>query len=466
MPKGYSDVLIGLQYGDEGKAKVIDLLAKDYDIVARFNGGANAGHSIETDQGSISLNQVPSSIFQTHTLLYIGSGCVVNLEKLQKEVEKISAMKIEMKDRLFISDQAPVIQPHHILMDELMGGEIGTTKNGIGPAYSDKALRMEGKRLLTIKLGDLLDDPKTFFAQMKNNFIETLNKHDLPARDCELTLQHMQTALDFITPFVQRDTLWLQKKVAKGAKVLFEGAQSVMLDVTKGCVPFVTSSSTVAGAAYVGGDLSPNYHRKTIGVAKAIMSRVGFGPFASEFGGLESENYCMEEGGNSHNRDYEERTYDTTAYLQSENPFEVGIALRVLGREYGTVTRRPRRVGMLDLVQLTHAIRGNGVDLLFLTKCDLLQDFNKTKDGTIPLVTGYKLNDEKIDYVPGSNVSYRKVEPVVEKRDCFTLDTTITEWEKLPPPLLTLLTEIEKKAKCKFLGIGTGPQRDGFVLKG
>lgn len=466
MPKGYSDVLIGLQYGDEGKAKIIDLLAGEYDIVARFNGGANAGHSIETDKGKIALNQIPSAIFHENTTLYIGSGCVVNLEKVAQEVVRIRELGIDLTGRLHISDQAPVIQPHHILIDEVSGGEIGTTKNGIGPAYADKALRMDGKRLLNIRIADLMDDPKTFFSQMKSNFIAALQLRDVSGRDCEETLKNMEAALEELTPYIERDTLFLQKRVAKGGRVLFEGAQSVMLDITKGSVPYVTSSSTLAGSAYIGGDLSPDFHRKTIGVAKAIMSRVGYGPFTSEFGGEQSEAYCMEQGGTVHTAEVEASTYNTEALLQSENPLEVGIALRMLGNEYGTVSKRPRRVGMLDLVQLSYAIRMNGVNKLFLTKVDLLKDFAKTKAGTIPMVTGYMLNDKEIDYVPTSNAAYRRVKPVTEQLPSFRAPIeSATSFDELPESLNDLLKKVEKAAGCKLLGIGTGPQRDGYILK-
>lgn len=466
MPKGSSDVLIGLQYGDEGKAKVIDLLAKNYNIVARFNGGANAGHTIETDQGKVALNQIPSAIFHQNIELYIGSGCVVNLQKLKQEIENVKALGIDLSGRLRVSDQASVVQPHHLLIDEVTGGDIGTTKNGIGPAYADQVMRMDGKRLLNIRLGDLVDDPKAMFSQMKQNFVSALQRHDVSGRDCDEILKTMQEALDILMPYIERDTLFLSKRVAKGAHILFEGAQSVMLDVIKGCVPYVTSSRTIAGAAYTGGDLPPEYHRHTIGVAKAIMSRVGFGPFVSEFGGTQSEEYCMEAGGSAHDRDYEARTYDQNMMLASENPFELGIALRMIGGEYGTVTKRPRRVGMLDLVQLAFAARMNGIHELFLTKCDLLSDFSKTKSATMPIVSGYTLDGNKIDYVPGSNASYRRVQPVIEQLPAFGDEIRSAQsMDALPASLQDLLKRIEKMCKCKILGIGTGPKREEYVLR-
>ncbi|MDE2590321.1 MAG: adenylosuccinate synthetase, partial [Patescibacteria group bacterium] len=414
--RGFADVLIGLQYGDEGKAKVIDLIAKNYHIIARFNGGANAGHTIETDKTRVALHQIPSGIFYKDKLLYVGSGCVVDVSKMITEIDMIEKLNIPLKNRLFISDQTSVVQPHHVLVDIYTAGKIGTTKNGIGPAYADKAMRMVNGRHVNIKLGELIDNPE-LFDHIKENLERKIKKHDAKDYDVEKIMANLKKDLKRLMPYIQRDTLFLQKQVYDGKNVLFEGAQSIMLDVTKGLVPFVTSSSTVAAAAFVGGDLPANYHRKTIGVAKAIMSRVGNGPFVSEFGGEKSEEYCKNP---ANNKDFEKQKYDVEKLLSSEKPFDVGIALRILGNEYGTVTKRPRRIGMLDLVQLAFAVKTNGVDEIFLTKCDLLVDFAKTKSKKIPVVTEYSLNGKTIDYVPGSNTLYAKVKVKEEYLPSFT----------------------------------------------
>lgn len=459
--KGYADVLIGLQYGDEGKAKVIDLIAKNYDIIARFNGGANAGHTIETDSKRVALHQIPSGIFYKNTLLYVGSGCVIDICKMVEEIKMVEGLGIKLAGRLHISDSASIVQPHHVLVDIHTAGKIGTTKNGIGPAYADKAMRMVNGRHVNIRLGDLLDDP-SLFADIQENLERKISKHNAEGFDVEKLITDLKKDLQKLLPYIQRDTLFLQKLVESGKNVLFEGAQSVMLDVTKGLVPFVTSSSTVAGAAFVGGDLPPSYHRQTIGVAKAIMSRVGNGPFVSEFGGEKSEEYCKDP---KHNKDYEKETYDTKKLLASGNPFEVGIALRQLGNEYGTVTKRPRRIGSLDLVQLAFAVKSNGVDLLFLNKCDLLVDYAKTKSKKIPLVTQYTLENKIIDYIPGSNSSYRKVQAKTEQHESFTENvSTIKSADKLPIALKDLLKVIEAHVGCKLFGIGTGAKREEFIL--
>lgn len=480
---GYADVLIGLQYGDEGKARIVDMLAKDYDVIARFNGGANAGHTIKTkDGGKVALQQVPSGIFYPGKILYIGSGCVVNVEKLAIEIEKIKNLKghatdghgatpgnrqakINLSKRLRISCQASIIQPHHLLIDAETGKTIGTTKNGIGPCYADKANRMDGDRLLNIKLGDLVDDPQEYFKKIRENYLAACGKYGVNHAHADNIIATMESFFNRIKDYIEPDTLFLEKKVEKGAKVLFEGAQSIMLDITKGSVPYVTSSNTVTAAAYVGGDLSPSYHRKTIGVAKAIMSRVGHGPFASEFGGERSEKYCMSAvDGKSKYPQPVEAKYDIEKLLKSGDYFDIGVALRVLSFEYGTVTARPRRVGMLDLVQLAYAIRMNGVDELMINKCDMLNVFARTKRGVLPIVNGYTLDGRSIDYVPGTVKAYYSVKVEVAYKKCFKEDVTgARKFAKLPAELRKLIKELEKFCGCKVAGVGVGPERDQFV---
>lgn len=460
--KGYSDVLIGLQYGDEGKARVIDVIAKDYDIIARFNGGPNAGHTIEANDKQIVLHQIPSGIFYPEKILYVGSGCVVNLEKLVAEIEDVKKIGINLEDRLYFSDQATIIQPHHIILDDLWGKGIGTTKNGIGPAYADKAIRMIENRLLNIRLGDLCDDPKYFLDLIEKNLIHTLSEYKIMNVNEKEEIKKLSVAFEKIIPYVQRDTLFLQKLVEKGKKVLFEGAQSIMLDITKGAIPYVTSSNTITGSAYVGGDLSPTFHRKTIGVGKMIMSRVGNGPFISEFG-EESEKYCMEDEGKKYNKDVEKKL-NMDELLSSNDLFKIGIAFRILGNEYGASTGRPRRTGMLDLVQLSFAIKSNGVNEIFLNKCDMLQIFSQTKLTGIPIVDSYKLDGENIDYVPGSNKRYRSTKPAISYKENFSeILTNLRKYQDLPKSVKKLLTEIEEFTNCKIIGIGVGPKREEYI---
>ena len=463
---GYADVLIGLQFGDEGKAKVVDYLAPAYDVICRFNGGANAGHTIETDKGRIAFNQIPSGVMYPDKMLVIGSGCVVNLEKMVDEIHKLEAAGYSLRGRLHISDQCSVIQPHHSIIDALTGSHIGTTKNGIGPAYADKALRTDRSRIVNIRLGDLIDEPQFFFAEMRRNFEFQAQAYQFDAANLDELIEKMEQALGQLLSFIQRDTNFLLKQVEQGAKVLFEGAQSYMLDVTKGMVPYVTSSSTVAAAAYVGGDLPPTFHRKTIGVAKAIMSRVGFGPFPSEFGGKASEEYCMKNGGAAHTKSIEATLYEAKAMLASASPFEMGIGLRMLGNEYGSVTGRPRRIGALDLVQLASVVRANGVDEIFLNKCDLLQDFNGTALGGIPVVEEYYAEGEKIDYVPASNRRCYQLEVKHQLWPAYTLAAESAKtYAALPQALQNLLRHIERYTGSRVLGVGTGAHRNHCVFQ-
>lgn len=461
MASGFSDVLIGLQYGDEGKARIIDTIAHEYDVIARFNGGSNAGHTIESNGKRISLHQVPSGIFHDDKILYIGSGCVVNPEKLMAEIAEISALGLSLAGRFHISSLATLVQPHHVLVDQMTGGHIGTTGQGIGPAYADRALRLRGTCLLHIRTGDLLSHPENTFKHVRENLEVTLKTMPGQQLDIEKTMQAFTTAALAMVQYIQDDTLFMPKLAAAGKRILFEGAQSFMLDVVKGSVPFVTSSATLAAAAYVGGDLPPKFHRKTIGVAKAIMSRVGNGPFVSEFGGVRSEEYCMADR-SVNSRDVEKKL-DVEKLLASADPFEVGKALRILGYEYGATTGRPRRVGSLDLVQLAYAARSNGVDELYLNKCDLLKDFARTAEGTIPLVTGYISDGHPIDYVPASVEIGRAIKPVTEGIACFTRD--IAEARKpsdLPAELTAMLKRISASV-CPVRGIGVGPAREQYV---
>lgn len=465
MKKGFADIVLGLQFGDEGKARVIDNLAKEYDIIARFNGGANAGHTIANEKGKVALNQIPSGIFYPHTTLYIGSGCVVNIEKLAHEIEKLKELDIDLSKRLKISSQASIVQPHHILLDDILGKSIGTTKNGIGPAYADRAMRMYGKRIVHIRLADLVDRPDDFFMAILTNLKEAIKDHDVKDIHPEKEMERLKSAFEKIKSFVELDTLYIEKRVGDGAKVLFEGAQSVMLDTTKGSVPYVTSSNTIAAAAHTGGDLSSKYHRKTIGVVKAIMSRVGYGPFPSEFGGRKSEMYSLEKvNGESKYTKETESKHNAELLIKSEDPFDVGMALRILSKEYGTVTQRPRRVGFLDLVLLNYTVKMNGVDELIITKCDLLKEYSQTKSGKMLITTGYKLDGVKIDYVPGATSAFYRIEPITEERDAFSEDISeVRTFSKLPKSLQEFVKEIEQTSECKVIGLGVGPERNQYV---
>ena len=468
MPNpGFADVVIGLQYGDEGKARVVDMIASSYDIIARFNGGANAGHTIETEDGvKVALNQVPSGIFYKEKMLYTGSGCVVDFDKLAKEIANLEKIGISLSGRYHISPQATVVQPHHLLLDGATGRSVGTTNKGIGPAYADRAYRMLGNQLKHIRVGDVLDNPEAMLEAMRENLREAGDRFGLQCENPEEWIEVVRSGFEAIRDYIQEDPLFLEKQVRSGKNVLFEGAQSVMLDVSKGYVPYVTSSLTTAGAAYSGGDLPPKYHRKTIGIVKAVMSRVGHGPFPSEFGGRRSEDYCMKanpDGSPAYGRPVEGQ-YDVDALMRSSDEFEMGKGMRILSGEYGTVSTRPRRVGALDLALLNYTVGMNAVDELFITKCDLLREYSRTEDGLMPLCVAYELGGKRIDYVPGTTGAYYEAKPIIERMPGFSEDiSNMRKPEELPPALKDFLSRIERDSGVKVIGIGTGPKRDQVV---
>jgi adenylosuccinate synthase len=465
---GYADVLIGLQYGDEGKARVVDLLAKNYDIIARFNGGSNAGHCVEYKGQKITLHQIPSGIFYPDKKLYIGSGCVVNVIKLAQEIKEVEKLGISLKGRFRISSQAPIIQPHHLIIDQQTGGSIGTTKNGIGPCYGDRARRMIGDRLVNIRIGDLHNELDSYLSKIKVNLEKEIENYgvNLIFEKVDKAISDIKNAFQEISEYVEIDTLWMQKQVENNSKVLFEGAQSVMLDVAKGSIPFVTSSYTIASAAYSGGDLSVKYHNKVIGIAKAVMSRVGNGPFTSELGEKMSELYCSEsnEDGTPKFTKEIEKAFDLESNLTSDDEFTISKALRVLGNEYGGTSSRPRRIGLFDLVQLKYAIRMNGVDELVITKVDMLSDFDRTKFKAIPVINKYIFKGREIDFIPASAASYYKVKGERLMLNTFSENIqSIKNQEDLPKNVTAFIDYIANYSGVKVVGIGVGPDRDQYV---
>jgi len=440
---GYADVLVGLQYGDEGKAKIVDLLAREYDIVARFNGGANAGHTVVTRQGTVKLRQIPSAVFYPDKLLYIGSGCAVGVVQLAEEIRSLEELGISLRGRLYVSSRCVLVQPSHIHFDQIHGKEIGTTGNGIGPCYADRALRMSDGRRISLQIRDLLRDSAAAFEMMYERYAAQLGLHALHAEEshADTSMLALQEAWDVVKAYVTDDPLFLVKRVDAGAHVLFEGAQSVLLDVMYGDQPYVTSSHTAPSYAYVGGDLPCRYHRKSIGVAKALMSRVGSGAFPSELGATRSEQYCQHAALNGIGAASEQAGFDALELLRSEDAFKQGIALRMLTGEYGTGSGRPRRVGLLDVGQLADVVALHGVDEIFLNKCDCLAYFSRTPQECVPVYAG-KGSDRSIVNFPA-----------------FTL-----EGEEIPFELLQILQFIEEQTACRIRCVGIGPGRDQSVF--
>ncbi|AKM30970.1 adenylosuccinate synthetase [Pandoraea faecigallinarum] len=447
-------MLVGLQYGDEGKAKIIDALAPEYDVIARFNGGANAGHTIDTPQGRIALKQLPSGVFHPHAALYIGSGCAINPWKLAHEIEQVRKMGISLEGRLHISARAALVQPHHIVMDRRGSDAIGTTGNGIGPCYADRALRVRNDTRVNLMLGDLLDNETDTVVSMRDIFTRMINADGGTSpwvAEMSDLLLGLPRAAQVLRAYIEPDRGWLTSRVKAGAKVLFEGAQSVLLDVVDGSQPYVTSSHTVPAYAYVGGDLSPKYHRRTIGVAKAIMSRVGRGPFPSELGGERSAQYCHDASLSKVGKDEEQSRFSAEKLLRSSDPFDIGTALRMLTGEYGTGTGRPRRIGMLDLAQLREVIKTHGVDCVYLNKVDCLAHYANSSYQGVPVrvhrgsVSG--------DGMPNVLIYHGLTEQSLTLGREGTLDAVMNGF----------IDFVERHIGAPLTGLGLGPERASLV---
>lgn len=440
---GYSDVLVGLQYGDEGKAKVIDLLAPGYDIVARFNGGANAGHTVDTPAGAAVLEQVPSGVFHSGIELYIGSGCALTVWKLVAELEMLAELGFD-PGRLTISDRCAIVQPGHVLLDGIDGGEINTTRNGNGPCYAARATRHSGGRRVNLQLRDLLDAPEEPIAAMRREVAVLAPR--VTAEEADLAfarLAALPAQVEAIRPLVARRPDHLTARVTAGARVLFEGAQSVMLDVVHGQQPYVTSSHTVPAQAYVGGDLPPRHHRMTIGVAKAVMSRVGSGPFPSELGAERAAAYFERACQEGRGRAEELAEFDPDRLLASDDPFDLGIAMRMLTGEYGSGTGRPRRIGMLDLVQLREIVAAFGIDVLYVNKVDCLELYERSHFGGVPLLTA-----------EDGDVGVTVLAPLRRDADDGAHSTTSLE---------EIRAVIEEHVGIPVAGMGVGQGRDDLV---
>jgi len=352
---GKVDVVVGLQWGDEGKGRVVDLMAADYDIVARFGGGDNAGHSIQVGDRRMAVRIIPSGALVPHTELFIGGGMVVNLETLAAELDLLSALGADVA-RVKVSDRAHVVLPHHALVDRARerargADAIGTTGRGIGPAYVDRVAR------IGVTVGDLLD-PRRAEAKMRASFQASAGilaeLPDAPRMEDEISSTLAQAAR--IAPHVVDGVAFIHGALERGARILAEGAQAALLDIGLGTYPYVTSSHTVAGGACVGLGIGPKVIDRVIGVAKAYCSRVGGGPFPSEL----------------------------------EGP--IADRLRERGHEYGTVTGRPRRVGWFDAVAARYARRVNGLTGVVVTKLDVLSGLER-----IGVVTAYRRNGSVVD---------------------------------------------------------------------
>ncbi len=511
---GFSEVIVGLDYGDEGKGRITDqkLSTGDYQIDVRFNGGNNAGHSLKLPNGNVLVvNSIPSGILHSDIINYIGSGCVVDpVHLIHNEIPKIEK-HLKLTGRLKISALATAVTPIHILWDQITGKSIGTTGKGIGPAYSDRARRAERDSIRNVRLTDVINTPGNTLYLLRDHYSQlaailstrafALTRKQLASKlgmstktidECSNNPDTLLCQLpgkigiweqidQFITctlelearGFIEKNPLWLTHEVKSGKNVLMEGAQAHGLDVTHGIPPFTTSSNTIAPNAYVGGDLPVKYHHKTIGVSKLICSRVGAGPFVGELGDKTSEEYCTEkdEDGNTRwTKDEEQKIYESKMdeLKHSPDPFKFGIYLRMKTGEYGATTGRPRRVGIIDLVRLRHACAINGVDELYLTKGDCLQEYhnNVALEGIIPVISHYTLNGKLIDYIPTTAKELHEIKPITK---VFATPEHNSEgkydesFEALPPEIQKIVTYIQEIVATKIVGLGIGPSRDEII---
>ncbi len=418
------DVILGLQWGDEGKGKIVDFFAPRYDMIARFQGGPNAGHTLYVGSKKVVLHQIPSGIFHENAINLIGNGVVLDPVTLKRECETVKSFGIDFRKNLYIAQRAHIILPTHRALDkasEISKGneKIGSTLKGIGPAYMDKTGRNG------LRVGDLLD--ADFNAQYKR----LRSKHQILLdglhfqEDVSAMEEEFFEALDFLRQFkIVQGEYFINEKLSKGKKVLAEGAQGSMLDVDFGTFPFVTSSNTISAGVCTGLGVAPQQIREVIGVTKAYCTRVGSGPFPTEL----------------------------------EN--ETGDLLRKAGSEFGATTGRPRRCGWIDLVALRYACMINGVTKLVMTKADVLDDFQN-----LNMCTKYRIEGKETDEIPFQMLQ-RVIEPVLSTFEGWKKDiTAIKDFQTLPEQMKTYISFIDSYLNVKVSYISNGPGRDQLIEK-
>ena len=421
-------VIVGAQWGDEGKGKIVDILTESADVVVRFQGGNNAGHTVIVGEEKFIFHLLPSGILHKGKACVIGSGVVLDPEVLIKEIEVLKAKGIFRPEDLLISKDAHLIMPYHKRLDvarERLRGEkkIGTTGRGIGPAYEDKVARCG------IKCGDLLNE-EIFRVKLKANLVEKNHffktiLHEDGFEVHELYHTYMSYA-EVISRHIKDTSRFLFTAMSEGKKVLFEGAQGTLLDIDNGTYPYVTSSNTVAGGAATGSGIGPSRIDKVIGITKAYCTRVGEGPFPTELQGKEAD-WLREQGG-----------------------------------EYGATTGRPRRCGWFDAVALRYAARVNGLDGLVVTKLDVLDKLSKIK-----VCTGYRFEGSEIDDFPTEAGILSRCEPIYEELDGWNSPTQgITKFSELPAKAQAYIRRLEELSGVEAVIVSVGANRkDAIVLK-
>lgn len=419
-------LVVGSQWGDEGKGKIIDYLSEMADYVVRFHGGNNAGHTVINSHGKFALHLVPSGIFNPKSTACIGAGTVLDLDVLLSEIDLIKKAGISLHDRLFISPRCHIIMPYHKILDRTYENakgkhKIGTTGRGIGPVYGDK-VSYNG-----IRLGDVLQK-KVFLEKLK---VQLLVKNKLLAAFGEKPLSITVIEKEFsklrrkIKPYVSENYSLLQKALLNNKTVLLEGAQGVFLDTDWGTYPYVTASTTLSGNVTAGAGIAPQHLKSVMGVVKAYTTRVGEGPMPTELSGKDGEK------------------------------------LRTLGGEFGATTGRPRRCGWFDAELVRFAREINGFTEVALTKLDVLDSFDSIK-----LCIGYVYKGKPVRYFDGDSLFLAKVKPVYKTMKGWKTKTEgTTEFEKLPKEAKQYIYEIEKQIGCRISYISTGQKRHEIIKK-
>ena len=423
---GKSVVVIGAQWGDEGKGKVVDLLTDRAQAVVRFQGGHNAGHTLVINGIKTALNLIPSGIMRPGVECLIGNGVVLSLPDLIKEIEKVEATGATVRNRLRISEATPLVLPVHARLDQARerargDAKIGTTGKGIGPAYEDKVARravrvgdLFSRELLAAKLGELLG---------YHNFVLQNYFKEEPV-DFQKTLDDLLGYAEIVRPMVADVTELLRLHLRRGDNVLFEGAQGALLDVDHGTYPYVTSSNTTAGGAATGTGVGPRELDYVLGIVKAYATRVGSGPFPTEL----------------------------------DN--DIGQHIRDKGAEYGTVTKRPRRCGWFDAVAARRSIFNNSVTGLCVTKLDVLDEMD-----VLRICTGYRVDGKPVEVPPVGAEAFAKVEPIYEDMPGWKSNTYgVKRYEDLPEAARRYLKRLEEVTEAEVAIISTGPDREHTMV--
>ena len=419
------DMILGLQWGDEGKGKIVDVLTKDYDIIARFQGGPNAGHTLIFDGTKHVLHTIPSGIFHDKKVNVVGNGVVIDPVIFKNEIEKLKAVGVDLKNKLFISKKAHLILPTHRLIDkasELSKGtkKIGSTLKGIGPTYMDKTGRNG------LRVGDLVEDDWMIkYENLKNKHLDLIKNFNVDIDfDIEELSKNFFESIEYFkqVKFIDSEHFF-NESLKNGKKIIAEGAQGSLLDIDFGTYPYVTSSTTTAAGASTGLGIAPNKIDDVIGIFKAYTTRVGSGPFPTEL-------------------------FDN-----------IGNRISKVGNEFGATTGRPRRCGWLDLVALKHSIIINGVTKLAIMKGDVLSGLKKIK-----ICTKYKYKGELIDYLPYSLES-KNLEPIYKEMTGWDDDITeIKDLEDLPKTFLNYINFIQDWVGVEIKIVSVGPDRKQTII--